>query len=127
MSAQWRSAGPVADVPQDAPAGHRWDRDDGQRVEVVLVQRDDTVYALSSRCPHRGAPLDTLGMLHPEEPQLICRWHYWAFNLEDGAHTTLDGVGLCRYPVKIEAGEVFVNIGETLAGNPGDAAYVGCD
>lgn len=109
--AQWRSAGPLTDLPLNTTVGHAWDRDDGARVELVLVRREDTVYALTGRCPHRGAPFDTLGLVDPEAGELICRWHYWAFRLEDGGHTAMDSVALCRYPVEIDPeGVVRVDI-----------------
>jgi nitrite reductase (NADH) small subunit len=68
---------------------------------------------VGGRCPHRGAPLAELGFVHPEDGTLVCGWHYWAFRLEDGAQTHIDGIGLGAWPTRIEGGELQIDVQST--------------
>ncbi len=103
MSAAWHVIGPLVDLPEGEPIGHRADRADGTRAEVVLVRRGDAVHAFHDRCPHRAAPLSELGFVDAEAGTLVCGWHYWAFALDSGDHTAVPGVRLCQYPVRVDA------------------------
>ena len=77
-------------------------------IDVLLVNVDGKVHAYRDRCPHAGTPLNQ-GLL--EGKVLTCPTHLWQFDVVNG------GVGvnpkncrLMRYPVRIEDGNVLVQI-----------------
>lgn len=77
----------------------------------VLIVRDGTsLRAVERACPH---DLADLAQGHCRGGRLHCPRHRASFNLTDG--TISPGWSsrlLRRYPVRIEAGEVFVNLAE---------------
>lgn len=109
MSADWRDVGEAEAIPEDEPMGVRFELDE-RRLDLVVVRRGDRFHAVGGRCPHRGAPLAELGFIHAEDGTLVCGWHYWAFRLEDGGQTMIDGIGLGAWPTRIQAGVLQVDI-----------------
>ena len=87
------SAGPV--VFHQSPA------------QIVLYRFEDQVFAIDNRCPHEGYPLAE-GTLD-DQCQLTCNWHNWKFRLSDGV-CVLGGDHVRNYAVRIEAGEVWVDL-----------------
>ena len=95
--------GQIADIP------------DGQLHEITIektpilfVRRGKQVVALGARCPHYGAPLEK-GKLC--DGRLVCPWHCAAFDIESGElldPPALDGFR--KYPIRVEEGEVFVQL-----------------
>jgi nitrite reductase/ring-hydroxylating ferredoxin subunit/uncharacterized membrane protein len=51
-------------------------------VEILLVRRNGTIYALADRCSHRGGPLHE-GELHGD--CIECPWHGARYRLKDGS------------------------------------------
>jgi nitrite reductase/ring-hydroxylating ferredoxin subunit len=95
-------------------------RHDGR--QILLVHSDAGVFACTNRCPHEGYPLSE-GTL-TEGCVLTCNWHNWKFDLASGA-TLVGGDRLTRFPAKIDAGRVMLDLtspdpgrrrGEILAG-----------
>lgn len=52
-----------------------------QHILILLVQ--DTIYALSDRCPHLGYSLSQ-GYVEPETHIITCPFHHWQFQLPEG-------------------------------------------
>lgn len=75
--------------------------------QIVLYRVEDQVFAIDNRCPHEGYPLAE-GTLD-EHCQLTCNWHNWKFRLADGV-CLLGGDHVRAYDVKIEAGEVWIDL-----------------
>src|SRR5271166_894926 len=75
--------------------------------QILLVHSEAGVFACVNRCPHEGYPLSE-GTL-TEGCVLTCNWHNWKFNLETGA-TLVGGDRLTRYPVRLEAGRVWLDL-----------------
>jgi nitrite reductase/ring-hydroxylating ferredoxin subunit len=75
---------------------------------VVLVRVGDAVYACSDVCAHQGGPLSD-GRLYGS--RLACPWHGWHFDVRTG-ECVLPGRGarVPNYPVRVEAGEVWVEV-----------------
>ena len=80
-------------------------RHDGR--QVLLVHGPAGSFACVNRCPHEGYPLSE-GTL-TEGCVLTCNWHNWKFNLASGV-TLVGGDRLTRYPVKLDAGRVWVDL-----------------
>jgi nitrite reductase/ring-hydroxylating ferredoxin subunit len=74
---------------------------------LVLKGHDGIIHALPNRCPHEGYPLSE-GVL-TDGCVLTCNWHNWKFDLESG-ETLVGGDKLLRYPVRVEAGMVLLDV-----------------
>jgi len=79
---------------------------------IALFVHDGEVLACNNRCPHEGYPL-VEGALDAN-CVLTCHWHNWKFDLRSGA-TLYGGDNLRVYPVKVEAGDVYVDLWEPPA------------
>ncbi len=77
---------------------------------LVMVRAGGAVRAFDARCPHMGYPL---AQGHVEGGVLRCDWHHWRFDLATGGCLTFGGVDLPAYPVREQAGWLFV--GETAS------------
>lgn len=75
---------------------------------VALCNVGGQIHALSGTCPHRGAPLGQ-GALHGAT--LVCPWHAWEFDCLSGQLEGNAGIKLEKYPVKVEADTIYVNVG----------------
>ncbi|HEX9189308.1 MAG TPA: Rieske 2Fe-2S domain-containing protein [Vicinamibacteria bacterium] len=74
---------------------------------IALFNVNGTFHALSGRCPHRGGPL---GQGFVEGPQVSCPWHNWTFDVTTGANVASPDLGVPRYEVKVENGQVCVKL-----------------
>src|SRR5262245_39081866 len=79
---------------------------------IALFIHEGEVFACNNRCPHEGYPL-VEGALD-SQCVLTCHWHNWKFDLKSGT-TLYGGDNLRVYPVKVEAGDVFVDLGDPPA------------
>lgn len=66
---------------------------------------DDQVHALRDRCPHKGGPLSQ-GIVAGQA--VSCPLHGWLIGLEDGQACAPDVGCTPRYPVKVDAGVVWI-------------------
>ena len=74
---------------------------------AVFRNADDEVFALLDRCPHKGGPLSQ-GIVFGRK--VACPLHGWNIGLDDGNAVPPD-VGCARsYAVKIEGGQVWIEI-----------------
>ncbi|MDP6979459.1 MAG: Rieske 2Fe-2S domain-containing protein [Myxococcota bacterium] len=79
---------------------------------VALFRVGDTVYAMEDRCPHADARLSG-GSL--EGCVVICPVHGWDFDVRTGFKPDdADGFAIPCYAVRIEAGEVFVDVEDEI-------------
>ena len=77
-------------------------------IRVVLTRVGDDVYALSEVCAHQGGPLSE-GKLSGS--RLACPWHGWQFDVRTGTCLMPSrGDAVPSYPVRVEAGEVWVEV-----------------
>ncbi len=98
----------------------------GSLLEVVrgddlyaLCNVNGEVRALSGVCPHQGGPLGQGAM---EGPLVTCPYHAWQFDSATGACDFNDAIRVPTYPVRVEAGEIFVDIASLDPGlDPGRA------
>lgn len=75
---------------------------------VLIVRVGDEICAVSGICTHRELPLEG-GRLAGDE--IECPWHRGRFSLRTGAVRSLPpNRPLCRYDVKLEAGQVLVKM-----------------
>ncbi|HEV2363545.1 MAG TPA: Rieske 2Fe-2S domain-containing protein [Caulobacteraceae bacterium] len=79
--------------------------------QILLVASEGRVFACANRCPHEGYPLSE-GVLSNGAGRpcvLTCNWHNWKFDLSSG-ETLVGGDTLERFPVRIEGGQVLVDL-----------------
>ena len=77
-------------------------------LKLALVRVDDAVHAIGDTCAHQGGPLSG-GKLYGTK--LACPWHGWSFDLKTGVCLFPGrGARVPRYPVRIEGGDVFVEV-----------------
>ena len=92
---------------------------------IALCYRDGTFTALSGVCNHVGGPLGD-GMLDGD--YVTCPWHFWKFHYQTGRTRPEIGDGsVPTYRVKVEAGEVFVDLASATRAqaHPASAASAG--
>ena len=75
--------------------------------EICVANVDGTYSAMDNICLHRGGPLGE-GII--ANGKLICPWHAWAWDLKTGQSTHDRNVKLAVYPLKIEDGDVMIEI-----------------
>ncbi|MBL8151915.1 MAG: Rieske (2Fe-2S) protein [Blastocatellia bacterium] len=75
--------------------------------QIALFNAGGKLYAIDNRCPHMSAPLHD-GSL--EGKTIVCRLHFWEFDITTGQSTNQPGQCVKTYPVKIERGVVKVAI-----------------
>ena len=90
--------------------------------QVLLIASDGRIFAVANRCPHEGYPLSE-GTLGPP-CVLTCDWHNWKFDLASGE--TLVGRDPVRaYPVRIEDGEIALDLSDPPADRQRERALSG--
>lgn len=83
-----------------------------QGKHIALFLHQGAVLACNNRCPHEGYPL-VEGALDAD-CVLTCNWHNWKFDLRTGA-TLYGGDSLRTYPVKVEAGAIWLDVSDPPA------------
>jgi nitrite reductase/ring-hydroxylating ferredoxin subunit len=78
-----------------------------QGVNVVLARVDGQVYAVSGKCLHMACPLFK-GRL--EGHTITCPCHDWRFDVKTGKFLDAPELGLAVYPVKSEAGKLYIHL-----------------
>ena len=84
--------------------------------EIALFNYKGKYYAVTNKCPHRGAPL---GEGRIEEGIVICPNHEWRFKLESGANMQNPELFIPTYPVKVKNENIYIG----LEGESGNIAY----
>ena len=74
---------------------------------LALFNVDGTYYALDNTCAHRGGPL---GEGDLEGTVVTCPWHAWRWDVTTGANVNNPAVKMTCFPVKVENGEVLVEL-----------------
>ena len=105
---EWISVASEGDIPNG-----RVKTVTARTVSICLSHFKDKWAAMDNHCPHQGGPLGE-GSIESgvdDECWIRCPWHGWDFDpltgKSPGGH---DDSGQTIYPVKIEAGEIFVGL-----------------
>lgn len=104
---QWVQLCKVEDIPRLGSRLVERDADAGGNIAVFRTG-DDKVFALLDRCPHKGGPLSQ-GIVHGES--VTCPLHAWNIDLQSGEAKAPDVGCARRFPVKVEQGDVFLDLG----------------
>lgn len=90
----------------DLPAGQSGEFVVAGRI-VALFNVAGTFHALDGICPHQGGPL---GKGKLTGCIITCPWHGFQFDVTSGQHLTSKSLVHPTLPVKVEAGEVLVEL-----------------
>jgi nitrite reductase (NADH) small subunit len=92
----------VDDIP--VLGARAWHATQGRRGGVP--QRQDKVFALLDRCPHKGGPLSRASC---SATSVACPLHNWTIGLDDGCAKAPDEGCTPRFAVKVEDGRVSLD------------------
>jgi nitrite reductase (NADH) small subunit len=92
---------------------------EGSLIEVVvgndlyaLCNVAGEVRAIHGICPHHGGPL---GQGALDGSMVTCPWHMWQFDSATGACAFNNELRIPTFPVRVEGGQIMVDIPETNA------------
>jgi nitrite reductase (NADH) small subunit len=99
----WFDVGPVTAIPL---RGARTVKTPRRDIAVFRTASND-VFALENNCPHKGGPLSE-GIVHGHK--VACPLHNLIIDLETG-EAAGDGGCARKFPVKIERGRIYIDMG----------------
>ena len=86
--------------------------------DIALFRAGERVYAVGDSCPHMGA---SLAEGYRDGKRVVCPWHGWAFDLDNGRSPFEPEECVPVFPVTVEGDDVFVEVEEEA----GDAVSAG--
>ena len=89
---------PAADEAKEFPCGGK---------TICIANVNGTYSAMDNVCLHQGGPLGQ-GMI--EGGKVVCPWHGWQWDPKTGAAAHNANAKVVVYPLKIEDGDVLVEI-----------------
>lgn len=107
----WFKAAPVSKFPRNGGACVKYK---DKQIAVFNFTREGQWYACQNLCPHKMEMVLARGMIGEEhmEPKVACPLHKNAFSLRSGKHLNGELPPLATYPVKVEAGFVYIGFSE---------------
>lgn len=79
---------------------------------AVFRNREDEVFALTDRCPHKGGPLSQ-GIVHGRT--VTCPLHNWVISLESGGAQGADEGHVRTFDVRVDNGRILIASDALLA------------
>lgn len=105
----WFKACKTNDVPHDGGVCVKYKQ---EQIAIFYFARKNQWFATQNECPHKQQMILSRGILGDScgEPKVACPFHKQTFSLKTGEN--LNGEEFCikTYPVKIENGEVFIDV-----------------
>jgi nitrite reductase (NADH) small subunit len=99
----WFEVCPVDEIPL---LGSRVVQGESGDIAVFRTATNE-IFALRDKCPHKGGPLSQ-GMVHGDT--VTCPMHGWKLHLANGEAVAPDKGCARGYPVKVEAGVVYISL-----------------
>jgi nitrite reductase/ring-hydroxylating ferredoxin subunit len=90
---------PAANETKEFPCGDK---------TICIANVNGSYSAMDNVCLHRGGPLGQ-GMI--DGGKVVCQWHGWQWNPTTGEAAQNPSMKIALYPLKIENGEVLVEVG----------------
>ncbi len=105
----WFPACRIEDVPENGGVCVKYNE---EQIALFHFTRRNEWYATQNECPHRQQMALSRGLIGSagEEPKVACPFHKKTFSLRTGACLTGDECSIRTYAVKVEAGNVFINV-----------------
>ncbi|MCA9254014.1 MAG: Rieske (2Fe-2S) protein [Phycisphaerales bacterium] len=93
----------------DCPVGsRRYVATEGRELAVFHLADPDRFVVIDNACPHASGNLSAGDLENGRE--IICPWHFWAFDLDSGECVMNDAIKLNRYDCKVEDGRLFAKL-----------------
>ena len=89
---------PAADTAKEFACGDK---------EICIANVNGAYSSMDNVCLHQGGPLGQ-GMI--ENGKVVCPWHGWAYDPKTGEATHNRAAKVAVYPLKIENGDVLIEI-----------------
>ncbi len=89
---------------EDVPEGTSLAVDIGNK-RIAIFCHEGRYFALDETCPHRGAPLHQGTIANGI---IVCPWHQWQFNLENGCSPVNPLSKVQTYPVRIDRDAIWI-------------------
>lgn len=107
----WIKVGTVNDFPENAGACIKYN---SRQIAVYHFARTQKWYACQNLCPHKMEMVLSRGLIGDAGgiPKLACPMHKKTFSLEDGSNLNGEDYSIATYPVKIEAGNVYIGFAD---------------
>ncbi len=100
---EWIEVAKLEDIPRQGARVARTAVGD-----IALFRtRDDEVFALRDKCPHKGGPLSQ-GIVSGK--RVACPLHDWKINLDTGQAVAPDEGCAARYPARVVDGRVSLSL-----------------
>jgi nitrite reductase (NADH) small subunit/3-phenylpropionate/trans-cinnamate dioxygenase ferredoxin subunit len=80
---------------------------------IAVFLQGGQYFAIDDVCPHMGA---SLSGGYVENGIVTCPWHAWRFRLADGAWADSPRIKIGCYPVRVENGEIQVQVNGAATG-----------
>lgn len=77
-------------------------------IAIALFRVEGRCYAIANACPHKGGPLAEGDL---EGHVVHCPWHGWTWDVRTGVNVRQPSSKVECFPVTIEDGSVYVDIG----------------
>src|SRR3954468_2018036 len=116
MQPQWKPICTIAEIPV---LGARVVQRTAKPDVAIFRNSEDMIFALLDRCPHKGGPLSQ-GIVFGE--RVACPLHNWNIELGSGCATAPDEGCTQKFSVKIEDGQVHLDLNELNSTAPERAA-----
>jgi nitrite reductase (NADH) small subunit len=97
----WIHIGHIDDIP---PLGARVVKT-GQGKIAIFRNKQDEIFALDDKCPHKGGPLSE-GIVSGRT--VTCPLHNWRMQLDNGIAVAPDEGCTHTYPVKLEGEAIYI-------------------
>jgi nitrite reductase (NADH) large subunit len=114
VQTRWRVVGNVADFPHDLGRTIKYGK---AQIAVFNFASRAEWYAVQNECPHKRDMVISRGIIGDQGgvPKVACPMHKRTFSLEDGHCLTDEQYCLQTFPVKVENGQVLLELPEQSA------------
>ena len=107
----WFRAAPITAFPEEGGACVRYK---DLQIAVFNFSRRGQWYACQNLCPHKMQMVIARGMTgdYQGQPKVACPFHKKTFSLLDGSNIEGTECSLATYPVRVEAGYVYIGMAD---------------
>ncbi len=83
-----------------------------EQIALFYFKRRNEWYATQNECPHKKQMILSRGMIGSlgDKPKVACPFHKKTFALDTGECLSGDECAIRTYPVKVEAGLVYISL-----------------
>ena len=106
---RWVKVGEVSDFPADGGTTIKYGR---SQIAVFRFESRGEWYACQNMCPHKQEMVLARGIIGDQGgvPKVACPLHKKTFSLESGTCLSGENYHVKVFPVKVEAGEVYLDL-----------------